>query len=433
MGISCMDQKTARLAAVIQLVDIDDLLDGLYDDDDPPEGDARDSFQLLRDDLEIHLEVLEQQVLTLKIFNEEHDNNIAFFRLLAEERQAIEDHALAIRLDGLAVNQLSQEVSLCDETECAEDVQWDITKELKAMAFERDRIPESSVPDRAPLNGIPTVHAGEVNSAANSKVRGTQCVVCLEVFPTSDTLTLTCEPEPHTYCLKCLVDLFTRSIVNTSLFPSRCCRIPIPLEICRLALPKELIKDFDLKVEELATPNPTYCSSPDCSKFIRVKDIKAEVGNCVYCETKTCVLCKFEGHKGLCPGDPHVQLLMDFARRSKWQQCTKCKNMVELAHSCFHMACRCQHKFCYLCGVIWKTCTCPKWDEAYLTQPLPVAPIAVLAPIPVPAPVPAVHEHNWERTYNTACEHCHATHFPWVMQCSNCNLASCWRCIQERE
>jgi hypothetical protein len=128
MGISCMDQKKARLAAVIQLVDIDDLLDGLYDDDDPPEGDARDSFQLLRDNLEIHLEVLEQQVLTLKIFNEEHDNNIAFFRLLAEERQAIEDHALAIRLDGLAVNQLSQEVSLCDETECAEDVQWDITK-----------------------------------------------------------------------------------------------------------------------------------------------------------------------------------------------------------------------------------------------------------------------------------------------------------------
>jgi hypothetical protein len=28
---------------------------------------------------------------------------------------------------------------------------------------------------------------------------------------------------------------------------------------------------------------------------------------------------------------------MDMARRSRWQQCTKCNNMVELEQGCFHM------------------------------------------------------------------------------------------------
>jgi hypothetical protein len=29
--------------------------------------------------------------------------------------------------------------------------------------------------------------------------------------------------------------------------------------------------------------------------------------------------------------------LMDLAKRSNWQQCTKCSNMVELTRGCFHM------------------------------------------------------------------------------------------------
>jgi E3 ubiquitin-protein ligase RNF144 len=437
-----MDPETARLAVLIQLVDIDDLLDSLYNDDDElPEGDARDSFQLMRGDLQKQLQVLEGQVLTLRILKDEHDNRVAFSKLLAEERQAINDHTLAMRLAGLAVNERDQEVSLCEESECGEDTQWDMAKEMYAMAFERDRLRESSVVDRAPLNGIRTAKAGEVKSATKSKILGskalTKCVVCLEVVSSRHTLTLACEPEPHTYCRKCLIDLFTSSMVNTLLFPPRCCRVPIPLDTCRLTLPKELIKGFDLKVEELATPNPTYCSSPDCSKFIRAQEIKAEVGKCVYCHTKTCVLCKCREHKGLCPSDPHVQLLMDIARRGKWQQCIKCKNMVELAQGCFHMTCRCRNEFCYLCGAKWKTCACPKWDEDYLTRPLPVAPVAPVQPTApaalIPAPVLAEHRHDWARVLDTPCQDCGNDRLRWVMQCIECDFASCWRCIHNRE
>ncbi|OAK99240.1 hypothetical protein IQ06DRAFT_204302, partial [Phaeosphaeriaceae sp. SRC1lsM3a] len=194
------------------------------------------------------------------------------------------------------------------------------------------------------------------------------CCTCMESVLVKETLTLACDPEQHTYCRDCLVHLFKSALVNTTLFPPRCCKKAIPPEICRALLPKELVKAFDLKVEELATPNPTYCSNTNCSKFIRPIQIKAEIGTCAFCNEKTCVRCKSSEHEGLCPKDPHVQLLMDIAKRSKWQQCSKCKNMVELEHGCFHMTCRCTHQFCYLCGSAWepRTCKCPQWEEQYL-------------------------------------------------------------------
>lgn len=336
-----MDPATAKLAVELQLHDIADLLNGLYDEDELPEGDARSSFHILQDDLNQQLEVLECQVLVLKILKEEHDNRVAFSKLLEDEKRAVADHQLAMRLAGMTISDpevkqgAEYEANLCDASECDNDEQWDMAKELYTGVIEHE------IMDRAPLNGIRTVKAGEVKSSSKSKVLGsealTKCCACMEVVPSKDTLTLRCEPEPHTYCRGCLVDLFSSALFNTTLFPPRCCRLPISLDTCRAVLPKTLIKKFDLKVEELATPNPTYCANADCSEFISPKAIKAEVGTCVYCKDKTCARCKNAAHKGLCPSDPHVQLLMDCAKRSKWQQCTKCKNMVELVQGCFHM------------------------------------------------------------------------------------------------
>jgi E3 ubiquitin-protein ligase RNF144 len=337
-----MDPATAKLAIQLQLDDIDDLLDSLYDSIDLPDGDARTGFEMMRTDLQQQLQIFEGQVLTLKILREEHDSRVAFSRLLEEERQAASDHQLAMRLAGLAVSDPevkrgeTYEASLRSVSDDGSDEQWEMAKELYAAVFERE------VGYPAPINGIRTTKASEVKSTSKSTVLGsetlTKCCVCMEIVPSKNTLTLACQPEAHTYCRPCLVDLFTSALTNTTLFPPRCCKIPIPLDTCRALLPRKLVKDFDLKVEELATPNPTYCANAECSKFIRPKDIKAETGTCVFCEEKTCVRCKCAGHdKSLCPSDPHVQLLMDVAKRSKWQQCTKCKNMVELATGCFHM------------------------------------------------------------------------------------------------
>jgi E3 ubiquitin-protein ligase RNF144 len=58
------------------------------------------------------------------------------------------------------------------------------------------------------------------------------------------------------------------------------------------------VKLFDLKVEELATPNPTYCSNAQCSQCMRSQEIKADIGTRVSCAEKTCVRCKCKAHEG---------------------------------------------------------------------------------------------------------------------------------------
>jgi E3 ubiquitin-protein ligase RNF144 len=226
------------------------------------------------------------------------------------------------------------ETSLCNASDFDEDEQWDMAREIYTAAFARD------MTDRVPRDEFAATD-GKVKAVTGSEILGAKtlvkCCACMDVVATKNTLTFECKPDAHSYCRKCLVDLFKSAIDNPTLFPPRCCQLPVPLATCRTLLPKDLIKKFDLKIEELATPNPTYCSNAECSEFIRPQDIKAEIAICVFCKDRTCVRCKCANHKGLCPKDSHVQLLMDAARRSRWQQCTKCKNMVELSSGCFHM------------------------------------------------------------------------------------------------
>jgi hypothetical protein len=91
-----MDPETAKVIVELQLADINGLFDGLYDEADIPIGDAHTSFQIMRQDLEQQLQILEGLFLLLKILREEHENRVAFSRLLEEEKQAASDHQLAM-------------------------------------------------------------------------------------------------------------------------------------------------------------------------------------------------------------------------------------------------------------------------------------------------------------------------------------------------
>lgn len=336
-----MDPETAKLAVEMQLADIAAIIDDLYFDEDDPDHDEIASFRMMERDMQRQLEILEGQVLTLNILKDEHEGRVAFAKLLEEEKQAVTDHQLAMSLAGMGIGHSKvkssndYEATLCDEEDSTRDEQWEMAKELYSAAFNRDGSERRS-PRKTESVKAEDLEGGDKGGVLGSNAL-TKCIACMDVVATKDTITLDCDPEPHTYCRTCLTDLFKSAIYDTTLFPPRCCRAPISLEVSRAVLPKDLIKDFDIKVEELATPNPTYCSNAECAKFIQLKDIKGDVGTCVFCREETCVLCKCKSHGGLCPSDPHVQLLMDAAKRSKWQQCLRCKNMVELVTGCFHM------------------------------------------------------------------------------------------------
>ncbi|KAF2686028.1 hypothetical protein K458DRAFT_274706, partial [Lentithecium fluviatile CBS 122367] len=192
-----------------------------------------------------------------------------------------------------------------------------------------------------------------------------RCVACLDFHPVENTITLECEPQPHVYCRACLLDLFEASIgSDASLFPPRCCKKPVSLDLCRQLLPKEEVKKFDMRIEEITTKDPIYCSSPHCAQYIQKRMISSGIARCLVCNQRTCAVCKAEEHQDqLCPDDEGTKMLKDQAKKERWQECTSCKNLVELTAGCFHITCRCSHQFCYLCGAPWKQCPCPQMDE----------------------------------------------------------------------
>jgi E3 ubiquitin-protein ligase RNF144 len=380
-------------------------------------------------------------------------------QLVDDERQAASDHELALEVQGMKL----EDGTLFDtasEAHRISDEQWENARALHIDIHESDGRAQKSSKSSAVSDTSETDGEAEYFEAKegyekllpdtktdketkNLAETSRECCACTEKVGVSDTLTFACEPEAYTYCRTCLFELFKHALTNTTLFPPRCCKATIPLEICRAVLPKDLIKDFDLKVEELATPNPTFCYNADCSKFIRLSEIVADIGTCVFCTEKTCARCKGPEHEeGLCPSDPHVQLLMDAAKRSKWQQCTKCKTMVELSTGCFHMTyvshlrilfvshlltvfrCLCKHDFCYLCGATWKTCTCPHMNEGQLLEAIP----ADLVDQPAALVIPHVL-HDWERMDGGNCHGCQATYLIYVNRCTVCDRRRCWRCI----
>ncbi|KAF2994361.1 hypothetical protein E8E13_001183 [Curvularia kusanoi] len=268
-----MDPRTAMLAVQLQLADIAEILNDIQiNKDKRAKDEERASLETVQQDLVQQLATLEGQVLVIKILKQEFDDRAAYKKLLDEEKQAVSDHELAMRLAGMTVSHNAEGSRTASRTqhESADDrddnAQWEMAKQLYTLAFEGNEVhsllgdmaDHSALADREPLHGIRTVKAEQADVSITEGKDLVKCNACMEPFNLKDTLRLQCH---HT--------------------------VPIPLDTCRIMLSKEFIKQFDLKVEELATPNPTYCANPDCSKFIRPGDITAKVADCVFCQTKT--------------------------------------------------------------------------------------------------------------------------------------------------
>uniref|UniRef100_A0A8H7K851 RING-type domain-containing protein n=1 Tax=Bionectria ochroleuca TaxID=29856 RepID=A0A8H7K851_BIOOC len=109
-----------------------------------------------------------------------------------------------------------------------------------------------------------------------------------------------------------------------------------------------------------------YCHIKTCSAFIPPSSIQGDKAVCNRCNCSTCTRCKGLHHAGACPADPATQEFLRIAKDNGWQSCQSCHRMVELSTGCHHITCVCKHHFCYACGVKWKSCECPQWDEQRL-------------------------------------------------------------------
>ncbi|KAJ6181839.1 hypothetical protein N7485_000481 [Penicillium canescens] len=187
---------------------------------------------------------------------------------------------------------------------------------------------ESSVrPQKAPCSGLLQVAIDTDRFAVPMTAR---CVSCFDEFCFAEMTKMLCS---HSYCNTCLTQMFRYSAVVESLFPPRCCRLPIPVEQVQSVIGPDLTKLHKEKAIELNDSNRTYCSNQRCLRYILPYFISNAVAICQSCSFLTCAVCKMPQHTGQCR-DVNEELLLGLAKKQKWQRCPSCHLLVELLEGC---------------------------------------------------------------------------------------------------
>ncbi|PYH93678.1 hypothetical protein BO71DRAFT_354762 [Aspergillus ellipticus CBS 707.79] len=271
------------------------------------------------------------------------------------------------------------------------------------------------------------------------------CVACTEPMEFINVARAPCQ---HEYCRSCLEDLFRAVMRDESLFPPRCCQQPINLNMARIFLSTDLVKQYMIKKVEYETPNRTYCYLTSCSAFIGAAHITGVVATCPECECTTCVSCKERAHTGDCPVDPSMQKLLATARKNRWQRCYRCSRIVALAHGCNHITCLCGGQFCYDCGVKWKECNCEHWTAVNLLERAheiidrdgsPDIDDGRLPQENLQRAIQGLRENNdcrhggWNYLPGPRqCERCAQFLARFIFECRRCRLQVCNRCRRNR-
>jgi len=176
--------------------------------------------------------------------------------------------------------------------------------------------------------------------------------------------------------------LFMVGSADTTMLPFRCCKMRIDMAMARVVLKPRDYEVFSQRMSEVQAVNKMYCTNKYCSQFIDLDTLSKTVSkySCPKCDEVLCVHCRSAWHPGKsCP--EHAAAVAEttteddgvfaLAKQEGWRQCQQCHTMVELAHGCNHMTCRCGHHFCYACGASWldvagkieQQCKCELWNE----------------------------------------------------------------------
>ena len=177
-------------------------------------------------------------------------------------------------------------------------------------------------------------HDDQIPQQASDEASVDSCLVCGD---DSSLVKHFRAPCGDSYCHECLSHLFESAMKDDSLFPPQCCDERIPFDSVEHLFDSSFSAMFHERAIELGTGHRTYCADPSCSTFIKAEDITDDKASCPVCSMVTCVTCKSTAHEGDCPEDPAVKSLMALAETEGYQQCHRCRRMIELTFGCNHM------------------------------------------------------------------------------------------------
>lgn len=456
-----LDADTAELILQLQLADLQELKE--RSGGKQKEGtitDAQIAAELLKEDLNNVRTTLHDQRMTRSIARAVQVDGNAVAHARQEEEIARRDHVLARRLSGSNLRADAHNAGMLHGDELEEEViaklaglyvDEDFGEKLDLATRLGQPIEDGSIEPDAQAESSSWA-AGRIEKNHTIQHSATRrCEACREEKKFFDLIPAQCR---HEYCRDCIVELFISSFTDESLFPPRCCRVPISLETASIFLTKNLKEQYAEKKIEFGTSNRTYCTRSDCSAFVRPEHIAGQVANCIKCRTQTCTICKALAHAGRdCPDDPNTEAVRALARREGWQTCYSCRRLVELNTGCYHMTCLCRAEFCYHCGRRWKTCECELWAEERLVnraevimerqvregprnQAAVVGQARQLQIREIAEQLRRDHECDHDRWRYVGgrheCEECHHTLPQYIFECRQCRLRACNRCRRNR-
>jgi len=318
MDISGLDRATGRLVIQIRIDEITEALEGVQLEDN---GTA--AYRVIRRTLQDQISIIYGQVCCSPTVS----------RILRES--AIISH------DAECIEILTHQQDTDNESDNGDEARRTPSRSSSDTSANNSDDESVVAEEASPTPELIEVPVSEPESEPQPEATA-DCGACGDTKPEKDTIKLECS---HVYCKDCIVDLFRFAVhKDTSLFPPRCCKTTIPLDTnengvkgCSILLPEEILTEVNRKKAEQEKAQQTPCSGADCDHVIPKGNISGGVATCDLCDTKTCTVCEHEAHQGLCAEDDDTKILMATAGKVMWQQCTKCKNLVELDTGCFHI------------------------------------------------------------------------------------------------
>ncbi|KAL3135328.1 hypothetical protein ABBQ32_007521 [Trebouxia sp. C0010 RCD-2024] len=211
--------------------------------------------------------------------------------------------------------------------------------------------------------------------------------------PSTDSCTICLEdvPQPnihvnggclHRFCATCL-QTHIHSKLEDRQFPIPCphptCTTAITTDECDMTLRSSQDRQLLARLAaEASIPEACkfYCPHPTCSSLMVAEQTGPNTSaGCPACHRLLCLWCRTPWHPRQTCGEAKAAKtedgsLMQLAKQCRWRQCQRCKHMIELAHGCNHMKCRCGAEFCYQCGAEYHghhaQCSCDLWEERML-------------------------------------------------------------------
>lgn len=209
----------------------------------------------------------------------------------------------------------------------------------------------------------------KLSSSKNSNDQ-IKCLICYETKDRQDILSLDCN---HDFCSKCLKTdwhgkIKSKQIGRNSIFCPTCKSV-ISYDFLKTNLDETLFSEYDELLAQawvFESEQKVYCPRKECSS-LNLADKRLSYVTCEKCKFKFCLTCseEWKKHSGLtCKQfkletkkyeDPMENLI----RENKWIKCPECGIIIEKTKFCNFVKCQsslCQKKttFCYLCGKFLK-------------------------------------------------------------------------------